>query len=84
MLSDTNPQAFNYHHSTYRIAYLYALGGKSDEAVKWLRETAAKGYPSYTLFARDPFLDRIRQTPEFIRFMDEMKAHHERYKREFS
>jgi tetratricopeptide (TPR) repeat protein len=84
MLSDVNPQAFNYHHATYDMACLYALGGKSDEAVKWLRETAAKGYPSYTLFERDPYLNRIRQAPEFIRFMEEMKAQHERYRREFS
>lgn len=84
MLRDQNPQAFNYHHATYNIACLYALGGKSDEAVKWLRETATKGFPSYTLFARDPYLDRIRQAPEFIRFMEEMKAQYERFKRQFS
>ncbi len=84
LLSDINPQAFNYHHATYEIACLYAVGGKSDEAVKWLRETAAKGFPSYTLFERDPYLNRIRQAPEFIRFMEELKAHYERYKREFA
>ena len=83
MLSDDNPQAFNYHHATYNIACLYALGGKSDEAVKWLRETATKGFPSYTLFERDPYLNRIRQAPEFIRFMEELKPHYERSKREF-
>jgi len=83
MLSDANPQAFNYHHSTYDMACLYALGGKSAEAVKWLRETATKGFPSYTLFARDPYLNRIRQAPEFVQFMQEMKAQHERFKREF-
>ena len=83
-LSKRNPQAFDYHHTTYDIACIYALAGKSDEAVKWLRETAAKGFPSYTLFERDPYLNRIRQAPEFIRFMEEMKAQNERYKREFS
>jgi DNA-binding winged helix-turn-helix (wHTH) protein/TolB-like protein len=84
LLSDVNPQAFNYHHGTYDMACLFALGGKSDEAVKWLRETATKGMPSYTLFQRDPYLDRIRQAPEFIRFMEELKAHYDRYQREFS
>lgn len=84
MLSDFNPKNFAYHHATYDIACLYALGGKSDEAVKWLRKTAAEGFPSYTLFQRDPYLNRIRQAPEFIRFMEEMKARHERYRREFS
>jgi DNA-binding winged helix-turn-helix (wHTH) protein/TolB-like protein len=83
MLSDANPQNFAYHHVTYDIACLYALGGKSEEAVKWLRETAAKGFPSYTMFARDAYLNRIRQAPEFIRFMEEMKTQHDRYKREF-
>ena len=83
MLSDINPQAFNYHHATYNMACLYALGGKSDEAVEWLRETAAKGFPSYTLFERDPYLNRIRQEPEFIKFMTEMKQQHERYRTEF-
>jgi TolB-like protein/Tfp pilus assembly protein PilF len=72
-----------YHHATYDAACVYALVGKSEEAVKWLRETAATGFPSYPLFERDPFLNRIRQTPEFIQFMAEMKTQFERYKREF-
>ena len=72
-----------YHHVAYDAACVYALAGKSEEAVKWLRETAATGFPNYPLFERDPFLNRIRQTPEFIQFMAEMKAQFERYKREF-
>jgi tetratricopeptide (TPR) repeat protein len=84
ILSKLNPQNFAHHHTTYDIACLYALMGKSDEAVKWLRETAARGFPSYTLFEREPYLNRIRHAPEFIRFMEEMKAHYERYQREFS
>lgn len=57
--------------------------GKSDETVKWSRETVAEGFPSYTLFERDAYLNRIRQTPEFIRFIEEMKAQNELYKSEF-
>ena len=72
-----------YHHATYDIACVYALEGKSDEAVKWLKETAATGFPCYPLFERDPYLNRIRQAPEFIQFMGEMKAQNERYRREF-
>lgn len=73
----------NYHHATYDIACVYALQGKSDEAVKWLRESAAKGFPCYPLFERDRYLDRIRQAPEFIQFMADMKAQNESYRREF-
>ncbi len=73
-----------YHHAAYDIARIYALGGKSAEAVEWLRETAAAGYPCYPLFERDRYLNRIRQAPEFVQFMIEMKAQNERYKREFA
>jgi serine/threonine-protein kinase len=72
-----------YHHATYDIACVYALEGKSEEAVKWLRETAATGFPCYPLFARDPYLNRIRQAAQFIQFMTEMKAQYEGYRREF-
>jgi tetratricopeptide (TPR) repeat protein len=72
-----------YHHNAYEIARVYALAGKSQEAIKWLRETAETGLPCYALFERDPYLNRIRQAPDFIQFISEMKAQVEKYKREF-
>jgi serine/threonine-protein kinase len=84
ILSKLPPQDLDYHHAAYDIACIYALDGKIDEAVKWLRETAAKGFPCYPLFERDAYLNRIRQAPEFIQFMAEMKAQYERYRREFA
>ena len=72
-----------YHHATYDIACIYAVMGKTGEAMKWLRETADTGFPSYTTFERDRFLDRIRETPEFIGFMAEMKEHYEKRRTEF-
>jgi serine/threonine protein kinase len=66
-----------------REACIYALEGRSDEAVKWLREAAVTGFPCYPLFERDAYLNRIRQVPEFIQFMAEMRAQNERYRREF-
>jgi DNA-binding winged helix-turn-helix (wHTH) protein/TolB-like protein len=72
-----------YHHITYNIASIYALKGTVGEAVKWLRTTAETGFPNYLLFARDPHLDRIRENPEFIRFMSELKVRWEGFKREF-
>ena len=84
ILGAAGPQPINYHHATYTVACIYALQGKSAEAVVWLRRTAEMGMPSYPLFARDPMLDRIRQAPEFVAFIAEMKDQHERYRREFS
>ncbi|HEY8228669.1 MAG TPA: protein kinase [Pyrinomonadaceae bacterium] len=72
-----------YHHFTYDIARIYALADKSEEALKWLRITANEGFPCYTLFARDAFLDPIRKDPAFIQFMVEMKTRWEGYRREF-
>ena len=71
------------HHWTYDAACIYALSGNSTEAVKWLKETAATGFPNYPLFARERFLDRIRQTPEFVQFMSEQKAQWDRFQQEF-
>ena len=73
-----------YHHDTYDIACIYALQGKSTDAVKWLRESAVSGYHLYPRYTRDHFLDRIRQAPEFVRFVAEMKAENDRYRHEFS
>lgn len=72
-----------YHHGTYNIARIYPLGGKSEEAVKWLRVTVQEGFPCYPLFARDSMLDLIRKDPAFLQFMAEMKARWEGYQREF-
>jgi hypothetical protein len=72
-----------YHHQTYNLARVYALRGKSEEAVKWLRVTVTEGFPCYPLFARDSFLDSIRKDPAFIQFMAETKERWEGYQREF-
>jgi tetratricopeptide (TPR) repeat protein len=72
-----------YHHAAYVIARIYALEGKSGEAVKWVREAVASGFSTYALFERDAHLNRVRQAPEFIEFMSEMKATTDRYRREF-
>jgi hypothetical protein len=71
------------HHSTYDAACVFALAGKSAEAVKWLKETAATGFPNYPLFERDPYLNRIRENPDFVRFMADEKAQWQRYRQEF-
>jgi protein kinase/serine/threonine-protein kinase len=73
----------SFHHFTYDIARIYALDGKAEEALKWLRTTVEEGFPCYTLFARDSFLDPIRKDPAFIQFMTEMKTRWEGYRREF-
>ena len=52
--------------------------------MKWLQATAENGFRSHTLFARDPFLDKIRRLPQFTQFMAEMRAEYEHLRTEFS
>ena len=73
-----------YHHATYDIACIYALQGKNAEAVRWLRESAVTGFHLYPRYTRDAFLNRVRQSPEFIQFLAEMKAENDRYRHAFS
>ena len=72
-----------YHHITYDIACVYALSGKANEAVKWLRTTAETGMPNYPLFVRDPHLNRIRKESAFIQFMAELLPRWEELKKAF-
>ena len=72
-----------FHHVAYNLASIYALQGNAPAAVSWLRKTADAGMPNYTLFLRDPHLDKIRSAPEFVSFMNEMKAAWEASRREF-
>jgi tetratricopeptide (TPR) repeat protein len=73
-----------YHHAAYDIGCIYALEGKSADAVKWLRISAVSGFHLYPRYTRDHFLDRIRQAPEFNQFLADMKAENDRYRRQFS
>ena len=71
------------HHYTYDAACIYALAGNTTEAVRWLKETSNTGFPNYSLFERDPFLDRIRKSREFIQFMADQKEQWTRLRVEF-
>lgn len=82
-ISGASKRANNYHHRTYDIASVYAINGNAPEAMKWLRETSDRGFRSYPLLARDPFLDKIRQLPEFGQFMNEAKAQYDQLRNEF-
>jgi len=63
-----------YHHAAYVVACIYAIGGHSAEAVKWLREAVATGLSTYPLFERTALLDRVRQAPEFVQFMADIEG----------
>jgi tetratricopeptide (TPR) repeat protein len=69
----------HFHHTAYNIASAYALLGKPDEALQWLRAAADDGFPCYPLFAQDANLDSLRTDPRFVAFLAEMKERLQRY-----
>jgi DNA-binding winged helix-turn-helix (wHTH) protein/TolB-like protein/Tfp pilus assembly protein PilF len=73
-----------FHHAAMSMAAVFAVQGKTGEAVAWLRRAVETGLPSYPLFLRHPHLSRIRQEREFVAFLREQKDHWERRRREFS
>src|SRR6266566_3739349 len=70
----------HFHHAGYHIALAYALLHQPDSAVQWLRRVADGGMPCYPLFANDPFLNNIRNDPEFVAFLREQKTQWERFR----
>jgi DNA-binding winged helix-turn-helix (wHTH) protein/Flp pilus assembly protein TadD len=60
------------HHAAYFAASAWAQMGRAEQAVQSLREAAETGFPCYSLFARDPNLDPIRQDPHFQAFLADM------------
>lgn len=63
----------HFHHLSYFVAMIYAQLNKPEQAVAWLEETSATGFPCYPFFERDRALDPIRQDPRFVAFMLKLK-----------
>jgi tetratricopeptide (TPR) repeat protein len=69
-----------FHHSAHWAARIYALGGNASMAVKWLREAADNGFPSYPYFSNDRLLDRVRNNAEWVAFLADLRTRWERYR----
>ena len=68
------------HHTQYNIGATYALLGDTRQAVSWLKKASREGLPCYPLFERDPTLDSLRQDPEFVAFMQQLKSQAEQFR----
>jgi serine/threonine protein kinase len=71
------------HHAYHLIACGFSMLGRVDDALFWLRRTAAEGMPCATWFERDPFLDNLRRDPSGKTFFEELRRRHEFFVREF-
>jgi tetratricopeptide (TPR) repeat protein len=70
---ETRKSFGHYHHDANFLADIYGWLNRPEEAVAWLEETAATGFPCYPYFERDRALDPIREHPRFVAFMQKLK-----------
>jgi TolB-like protein/DNA-binding winged helix-turn-helix (wHTH) protein/Flp pilus assembly protein TadD len=61
------------HHAAYGLATAYAQLRDPTSALRWLSHAAARGFPCYPWFERDPLLDPIRHDVRFAAFMRELR-----------
>ncbi len=62
------------------LAQGYALIGRRDEALRWLRAAIARGLINYPLLAKeDPFLESLRGDPEFDALMRDVRRRWEAF-----
>jgi tetratricopeptide (TPR) repeat protein len=63
----------HFHHTAYSIGAVYSLLGEFEKAQQWIENAAADGFPCFTLFERDPHLERLRATPKFHAFLTRLR-----------
>ena len=66
------------HHAQYYMGVAHALLGDTRQAVSWLKKASSEGLACYPLYERDPDLDSLREDPEFIALLLELKAQADR------
>ncbi|MFQ5677592.1 MAG: tetratricopeptide repeat protein, partial [bacterium] len=67
----------------FLIAGTYALLGDKAGCLRAFRKAVEGGFFNYPFMLRDPFLDPVRDDPEFQRVLGLAKAKHEAFKKKF-
>jgi serine/threonine protein kinase/Tfp pilus assembly protein PilF len=57
------------HHTYYNIACVHAELAEHDKALAWLEHTVSTGFPCWSYFRIDPFLEKLRSHTEFIKLV---------------
>ena len=71
------------HHMMHMVAAAYGVLGKPQPALAWLRKASATGLPAYPSFRDDPHFGSMHNSPQFLRFMADLKKECTSYRREF-
>jgi TolB-like protein/Tfp pilus assembly protein PilF/predicted Ser/Thr protein kinase len=69
-----NPHSFGHTHHVYNeIACIYGALGDRKKAMAWLERTVDTGFPCWPFFCIDPYLECLRDVPEFQRLMSDLE-----------
>jgi DNA-binding winged helix-turn-helix (wHTH) protein/Tfp pilus assembly protein PilF len=71
------------HHLFHTAAAVDALLGKPARAIALLRKASGTGLPNYPVFCEDPHFHSLRERPEFLSLMADLKREWARYRQEF-
>jgi len=63
----------HFHHTAYSIGAVYSVLGEFEKAQEWIETASNGGFPNYTLFEKDPHLERLRQVPKFQEFLKKLR-----------
>jgi hypothetical protein len=70
------------HHTYHTAAEVYALIGKSDKSIHELKRAAEIGLPNHRAFENDAHLRSIRNHPDFLALMRDLRRDHEQLRHE--
>jgi serine/threonine-protein kinase len=65
------------HHVAYSLGAAWAQLGDAAAAATWLQRAADTGLPCFPWVQRDPMLDPVRQSAEFVRLIEGLRQRHE-------
>jgi serine/threonine protein kinase len=74
----TDPEAM------YKVAQAYAVLGAADDALRMLQRSTVGGFFCYPYVARDPLLNSLRNSPEFVRLLAQAKQRQQQFQQRFS
>jgi len=66
----------------YNLANVYGLYGENDGCFRLLHKCIEGGFFNYPLILTDPFLNPVRDDPEFQKIVNKAKYRHENFKKE--
>jgi serine/threonine protein kinase/tetratricopeptide (TPR) repeat protein len=83
--STRDKRQFTYsHHAAHAVASTYAILGKTESALTWLRRASETGFPNYPVYRDDPHLSGLREIPEYRRFLSNLKRQWASFGHEFA